>query len=103
MDIQALEKMLASGVDTPLLRFGMGKAYLDGGNVERAIEHLRRCVEIDPKYSAAWKLLGKALLLQEDRDAASIAWERGIAVSIEMGDRQAGKEMEVFLRRLRKD
>ncbi|MFS2128173.1 tetratricopeptide repeat protein, partial [Pseudomonas sp. Pseusp97] len=56
--IDSLEKMLAKGVDNPLLRFGLGKGYLDAGDAAKAAEHLRRCVEQDPKYSAAWKLLG---------------------------------------------
>lgn len=60
MMIEGLEKMLAKGVDNALLRFGLGKGYLDAGDAERATEHLQRCVEQDPKYSAGWKLLGKA-------------------------------------------
>ena len=32
---------------------------------------------------------------------ADVAWERGIAVAEETGDLQAGKEMRVFLDRLR--
>jgi len=50
---ESLEKMLAKGVDNPLLRFGLGKAWLDEGNGAEAAVHLARCVEQDPKYSAA--------------------------------------------------
>lgn len=56
---ESLEKMLAKGVDNPLLRFGLGKAWLDEGNGAEAAVHLARCVEQDPKYSAAWKLLAR--------------------------------------------
>ena len=42
--IEGLEKMLAKGVDNALLRFGLGKGYLDAGDAERAAEHLQRCV-----------------------------------------------------------
>ena len=59
--LESLEKLLAKGVDNALLRFGLGKGHLDAGNAALAAEHLRRCVEFDPAYSAAWKLLGKAL------------------------------------------
>ena len=58
--LDSLEKMLTKGMDNALLRFGLGKGYLDLGDFPRAAEHLQRCVEFDPKYSAAWKLLGKA-------------------------------------------
>ena len=52
--------MLANGKDGALLRFGLGKGWLDAGNPVRAATHLGRCVVLDPQYSAAWKLLGKA-------------------------------------------
>jgi len=58
--LESLEKMLAKGVDNALLRFGLGKGYLDLKDNAKAAEHLQKCVEFDPKYSAAWKLLGKA-------------------------------------------
>ncbi len=45
---ESLEKMLAKGVDNPLLRFGLGKAWLDEGNGAEAAVHLARCVEQDP-------------------------------------------------------
>ncbi|AYN13641.1 hypothetical protein CHR29_00095 [Pseudomonas monteilii] len=99
---ESLEKMLAKGVDNPLLRFGLGKAWLDEGNGAEAAEHLARCVEQDPKYSAAWKLLGKAHQLQGDLAAARKAWEEGIEAALAHGDKQAEKEMTVFLKKLNK-
>lgn len=101
-DPQSLEKLLAKGMDNPLLRFGLGKGYLDRGDAARAAEHLRRCVEQDPKYSAAWKLLGKALQAQGDLAAARAAWTEGLAAAQAHGDKQAEKEMTVFLKRLDK-
>ncbi|MFZ6047926.1 tetratricopeptide repeat protein [Pseudomonas sp. CR3202] len=100
--IESLEKMLAKGVDNPLLRFGLGKGYLDQGDFPRAAEHLRRCVDQDPKYSAAWKLLGKALEAQDDFSAARDAWTQGLEAARAHGDKQAEKEMTVFLKRLDK-
>ncbi|WP_371370305.1 tetratricopeptide repeat protein [Pseudomonas sp. QL9] len=100
--LEGLEKMLAKGVDNPLLRFGLGKGYLDAGEAARAAVHLRRCVEQDPKYSAAWKLLGKALQAEGDLDGARAAWADGLAVAQAHGDKQAEKEMTVFLRKLDK-
>ncbi|WP_417313146.1 tetratricopeptide repeat protein [Ectopseudomonas khazarica] len=102
MSTEALEKMLAKGMDNALLRFGLGKAHLDGGDTAQGAEHLQRCVEFDPGYSAAWKLLGKALLAQGEHDAARQAWQQGIAAAQAKGDKQAEKEMSVFLRKLDK-
>ena len=102
MSTEALEKMLAKSMDNALLRFGLGKAHLDGGNAVQAVEHLQRCVEFDRTYSAAWKLLGKALQAEGDQDGARLAWQQGIAAAQAKGDKQAEKEMTVFLRKLDK-
>ncbi len=98
--LDSLEKMLAKGVDNALLRFGLGKGYLDQNEPAKAAEHLRRCVEQDPKYSAAWKLLGKALQGQGDAAGARTAWQQGITAAQAHGDKQAEKEMTVFLKKL---
>ncbi len=102
MTTDALEKMLAKGVDNSLLRFGLGKGYLDVGDASKAAEHLQRCVEHDPQYSAAWKLLGKAQQSAGNPDAARSAWQKGLQAAQAKGDKQAEKEMTVFLRKLDK-
>ncbi|MDH1558549.1 tetratricopeptide repeat protein [Pseudomonas chengduensis] len=102
MSTEALEKMLAKGLDNALLRFGLGKAHLDSGNAAQAAEHLQRCVGFDPSYSAAWKLLGKALQTDGDHDGARQAWQQGLKAAQAKGDKQAEKEMSVFLRKLDK-
>ena len=98
--LDSLEKMLAKGMDNALLRFGLGKGYLDAGEPVIAAEHLARCVEHDPKYSAAWKLLGKAHAAAGDTASARQAWTQGIVAAQAHGDKQAEKEMAVFLRKL---
>ena len=54
-------KMLEAGKDGALLRYSLGNEYAKAGDTERASVHLRRAVELDPDYTAAWKLLGRAL------------------------------------------
>lgn len=103
MNIQQFETMLAQGRDSSLLRFGLGKAYLDAGDAKQAVVHLSKCLEHDPTYSAAWSLLGQAQLEVGDRDAARQTWENGITAAQKKGDIQASKMMTVFLKRLDKD
>ena len=98
--IADFEAMLAAGRDNALLRFSLGNEYLKRGDALRAAEHFRRAVEHDPKYSAAWKLLGKALNDAEVWDEALAAYRQGIAVAEARGDKQAAKEMDVFARRI---
>lgn len=96
---ERLEAMLAAGEDSGLLRFSLGNAWL-AGDPARAAEHLQRAVELDPDYSAAWKILGKALDAAGKSDAAISAYEQGITVAERKGDKQAAREMQVFLKRL---
>ncbi len=96
------EQMLASGRETALLRFSLGSEYLKRGDCALAAEHLRRAVELDPNYSAAWKLLGKALADAGQIERALLAYRQGIAVAEARGDKQAAKEMGVFARRIEK-
>jgi Tfp pilus assembly protein PilF len=96
------EALLASGKDGALLRFSLGMHYLKEGEAAKAAEHLRAAVVQDPHYSAAWKLLGKALEAGAQPLDAMDAYRKGIEAATHKGDKQAAKEMTVFLRRLEK-
>lgn len=98
----ALEKLLAGGRDDALLRFSLGAACLKEGDTKAASAHFAKAVEYDPGYSAAWKLLGRALADSGRSAEAAEAWTRGVAAAEEKGDVQAAKEMRVFLKRLQK-
>ena len=94
-----LDGLLAKGEDSALLRFSLGSAYIDH-DPAKAIEHLARAVELNPSYSAAWKLLGKAFSLSDRYDDARQAYSSGIETAEKCGDIQAAKEMRVFLNRI---
>jgi predicted Zn-dependent protease len=97
-----LEKLLGTPRDGALLRYSLGNEYFKAGNAERAAGYFRDAVERDPGYSAAWKLLGKALADSGRTDEALAAWQSGIEAAARKGDKQAGKEMAVFARKLGK-
>ena len=98
--VDNLEALLAKGTDNALLRFGLANEYLKLGQLEQAIGHLRKALAHDPKYSAAWKRLGKALADTGRVDEAITAYVSGINAAEQKGDVQAAKEMRVFLKRL---
>ena len=98
--ITTLEKMLGSPRDNALLRYSLGNEWMKCNHPEKSIEFLRSAVELDPNYSAAWKLYGKALSEQGDWRAALWAFTQGALVAQRKGDIQAEKEMNVFARRL---
>lgn len=101
--LASLEKLIGGPRDGALLRYALGCEYLQRERHADAIAAFNAVLERDPRYSAAWKLLGKAYAATGDAAAARTAWERGIAVAEERGDVQASKEMRVFLRRLDKN
>lgn len=96
-----LEKMLASGRDDAMLRFGLGSAYFNSKQFAEAVPHLQACIEQDQAYSAAYKLLGKALVKLDDPEGALAVFENGLPVAIAKRDKQAEKEITVFLRKLK--
>lgn len=98
--IERLEAMLAAGRDSAQLRFGLASACFAADRLEDALTHAAVAVELDPDYSAAWRLLGRTQArLGHDEDARR-SFERGIEVASRRGDEQLVKEMRVFLARL---
>lgn len=96
-----LEAMLETDAENPMLRFTLAKRYLDAGRTEEAIEQAALAVDLNPDYSAAWRLLGQAQAAADRRDDAIATFERGIEVAERRGDKQVEKEMRVFLKRAR--
>lgn len=97
-----LEAMLATGRDDALLRYTLGNECLKSGDLVAATTHLRKAVDHDPGYTAAWRQLGRALEQSGDGVGALEAWDAGGRAARASGDVQAGKEMSVFTRRLKR-
>ena len=100
--IANLEALLAKGNDAPSLRFALATRYLAAGDAAAAVRHAEAAVALDATYSAGWKLLGQARAAAGDPLGAASSFRRGIEVADARGDRQAAKEMQVFLRRIEK-
>jgi Tfp pilus assembly protein PilF len=100
--IDNFEAMLARGQDSALLRYSLGNEYLKADDPARAVDHLAEAVRLDPGYSAAWKVYGKALSALGRHAEAIGAFDQGIATAESKGDVQAAKEMRVFRKRAEK-
>jgi tetratricopeptide (TPR) repeat protein len=96
-----LEAMLERDAGNPTLHFALAQRYFDAGRVEDAAEQAALAVDLSPDYSAAWRLLGRAQVAAGRREDAISSFERGIEVAERRGDKQAEKEMRVFLKRAR--
>lgn len=99
---ERIEKLIEQGRDGYEARLAAGQARLGNGDVERAIEHLQEAVAFDAGRSMAWQLLGKALLANDEPEAARSAWQRGLQTARAAGDKQVEKTIGVFLKRLDK-
>ena len=98
--VENLRRLCGTARDGALLRMTLANALVAGGDQASAIVELRRALEFDADYSAAWKLLGKLLAESGVLPAATDAYRAGIEAARRRGDKQAEKEMRVFLRRL---
>lgn len=96
---EIFEKMLEKGPDSALLRYSLANAYVSESRESDAIAHLTKALELDDQYSAAWKLLGRCYFEIGDYPNAVNTYQAGVEVADSNGDKQAVKEMQVFLKR----
>lgn len=99
MDIDALLGMLKRGNDSAMLRFTLGRALLDQKQPDQAEVHLRRAIELDPRYSAAWQWLTQCLLQLSQPEAALEVARQGIEAAHAGGDQQVEKILRVLEKR----
>ncbi len=100
--VESFEAMLDKGMDGDMLRFSLGNAHWKEGNLDEAITHLKKAVEFNGDYSAAWKVLGRVMVDADRLDEASIAYISGLEAAQRKGDKQTEKEITVFIKRLNK-
>lgn len=100
MDIESLTKLLGTPRDNAMLRLTLARLLAARSETGPAEEHLQAAIRMDADYTAAWKELGKVRQQNGDTVGAATAWRQGIEVARAKGDKQAEKEMTVFLRRL---
>lgn len=100
MDIDTLAELIGTPRDSAMLRLTLARLLTGAGRTTEAEEQLVAAVSMDGAYAAAWKELGRLRLQRDDQDGAAAAWQQGIAAARQRGDKQAEREMTVFLRRV---
>ena len=80
--------------EDPVATFGLGKAYIMLHQYEDAIPHLKRAVEVQSDYSAAYLELGKCHEFLGLAATAAEVYREGIAVANRKGDLMPMREME---------
>jgi predicted Zn-dependent protease len=94
--IEPLKKVLAIDPNDDVAWFGLGKAYIDDGNVEEAAKALRQCVVVKPTYSAAYLALAQSLQTLNRLDECRAVIATGIEVSTKNGDVMVTRNLEML-------
>ncbi len=84
--------------DNEMIWYGLGSEYIKEGKWSEAAEALRQVVLLKPDYTAAYQMLGTALVNLGERDAAREAWTKGMAVAERTGAWKARQHMESLLK-----
>src|ERR1044071_3072638 len=92
--IEAFEAMLKDQPDEAMIWYGLGNEYFKLERWADAANALRQVVRLNPDYSAAYQMLGSALMSDARHDEARRAWTEGIEAARRSGAWKAQQHME---------
>lgn len=95
--IDVFAEMAKQQPDDAMIRYGLASEYLKAERWSEAADELRHVVRLNPDYTAAYQLLGSALMSQGRSEEARRVWTEGIAVAKRTGAWKAGQHMERLL------
>ena len=98
--IQLFENMADADPDNELAHFSLGKLHCESGEFTKAEPALRRTLEINPRHSVAYALLGEALVGQDRKDEAITVLENGVRLAHERGEFMPRDRMSNLLQSL---
>jgi Flp pilus assembly protein TadD len=91
------ESMARDQANDPMIWYGLANEYSRVERWAESADALRRVVELNPDYTAAYQLLGTALLNVGSTEEAKAAWRQGIAVADRTGAWKARQHMQGLL------
>lgn len=95
--IEAFKAMVAADPQLEMVWYGLANEYLKLERWDEAAEALRRVVELNANFTAAYQMLGTALSNQGRREEARRAWAEGIEAANRTGAWKARGHMERLL------
>lgn len=95
--IEQYREIAKENPDDDLSQFALGQALLNANRPAEAVPVLRHVIRINPKYTKAYILLGKALEADEDEDGAIEAWQLGYHASNKQGTLMNAQEARQLL------
>lgn len=97
--VAKLRELLHRDPDDPTSWFTLGRALCDLSRWRAAIEAFNHALARNPRYTAAHRDLGRALLEAGEVAEAARVLRSALDLARETGDLQTGREMETFVRR----
>ena len=95
--IELFAEMARQQPDDVMIWYGLASEYTKVERWSEAAEALRRVVSLNPDYTAAYQMLGTALLNEGRPEEARAVWAKGIEVAGRMGAWKAQQHMEGLL------
>jgi uncharacterized protein HemY len=95
--IEIFRQMAQDDPRNAMIWYGLGSEYVKLEQWSEAAEALRRVVELNPDYTAAYQMLGSALLKEGAPEEARRAWTAGIEAADRTGAWKARQHMEGLL------
>jgi predicted Zn-dependent protease len=95
--IEAFTKMAEAQPDNEMVWYGLANEYTKLGRWAEAVDALRQVIRVKPDYTAAYQMLGSALLSNGEPDEARRVWREGINVADRTGAWKARQHMESLL------
>ena len=100
--VAKLRALLDRDPDDATSWFTLGRALLDLARWGEAVDAFGHALARNPRYTAAHRDLGRALLEAGEVAEAARVLRSALELARETGDLQTGREMETFLRRAEK-
>ena len=95
--IEVFTAMLVEQPDNAMIWYGLASEQYKLENWAEASKSLRQVVSLNPDYTAAYQMLGTALVKMDDLAGARQAWRDGIEAAGRTGAWKAGQHMQGLL------
>jgi uncharacterized protein HemY len=95
--IDVFRQMARDQPDDVMIWYGLGSEYVKLERWSEAVEALRHVLRLNPDYTAAYQMLGSALLHQGEREQARRVWTDGVEAANRTGAWKARQHMEGLL------
>ena len=86
--------------DDSFAHYNLARLYFEQNKIKKSIEHVRKTLKSDQKYSLAYLLLGKALEHCGQGEEAKNVYEKGKEVAVNQGETALANEMHAKLVKL---